>query len=120
MIGGLSIYDPEINGNPCLGVCLYNYRLRINGNPWLGVCLYMVPGSMVWGLSIYGLRINGNPWLGVCLYMASGSMEIHGLGSLGMAAIHILAVHAQELTHKEINITIIRDSEKKSYTQCGV
>ena len=31
---------------------------------------------------------------------------------LGTAAIHILAVHAQDSTHKEINITIIRDSEK--------
>ena len=31
---------------------------------------------------------------------------------LGTAAIHILAVHAQDLTHKEINITIILDSDK--------
>ena len=31
---------------------------------------------------------------------------------LGTAAIRILAVHAQDLTHKEMNITIIRDSEK--------
>ena len=27
-------------------------------------------------------------------------------------SIHILAVHAQDLTHKEINITIILDSDK--------
>ena len=33
---------------------------------------------------------------------------------LGTAAIHILAVHAQDSTHKEINITIIRDSDKKN------
>ena len=31
---------------------------------------------------------------------------------LGTAAIHILAVHEQDLTHKEINITIMRDSDK--------
>ena len=30
---------------------------------------------------------------------------------LGTAAIHILVVHAQDLTNKEINITIIRDSD---------
>ena len=69
MVGGLSIYEHGINGNP-----------------WLGVCLYMVPGSMeihglgfvykstVWGLSIYGHRINGNPWCWVCLLYAGKSM----------------------------------------------
>ena len=34
---------------------------------------------------------------------------------LGTAAIHILAVHANDLEHKEISIAITRDSQSKTY-----